>query len=487
MKEVAKIYNWINGKEVEPDNALWIDKYDPHTGKILSKFADSISTDVSKAIEASCLTYNNWSRSTAIQRGKILTDIVNEIKRCSEDLSKCISVETGKPPSDADGEVSAAILQAEYWAGEGMRLYGRSLSSGVFGKHSHTIRQSLGVSGLIVPANTPIANIAWKCFPALICGNTVVLKASEDAPETALQFAKITNDAGLPPGVLNVIQGRGNIAGVSLVNDDRVPLISFTGSTATGRSIAEICAKRMARVSLELGGKNAFVVCADADIDHAITWASSSAFSNAGQRCASASRMLVESSIYDEFRDRLVSRAKSLVLGTSRGCDLGPVVNSRQHASILKAISQASKDNGKVICGGKIPDKNELKGGYYIEPTIIENLPSNNDLNNTEIFGPVVTLQSFSSLTDALQIVNQTKYGLTSSIHTKDVDRAFWFAQNVRAGVANVNLGTHGSEPHMPFGGFGWSGNGTREPGVEALDVYTELKNISVFVDEKNI
>jgi aldehyde dehydrogenase (NAD+) len=332
---------------------------------------------------------------------------------------------------------------------------------------------------LIVPANTPIANIAWKLFPALICGNTVVLKASEDAPRTALLMAQLAKKAGLPDGVFNVIQGRGTPAGAALIEDSRVAIISFTGSTAVGRWIAEVGGKRLARVSLELGGKNPLVVCDDADIDQAVHWASLSAFSNAGQRCAAGSRMIVFKGIYDEFRDKLVAKARSLKLGVSAGCDLGPVINKRQHQSVLEALKQTEEQGGTLLCGGGAPVSPDLAGGYYIQPTIVAGLAPDAALSRKELFAPVTMLYPVDNMQEALDLANNTEYGLTAAIHTCNVDRAMWFAQRVRSGVVNINIGTFGSEPHMPFGGFGASGNGTREPGIEALDVYSETKNIS--------
>ena len=332
---------------------------------------------------------------------------------------------------------------------------------------------------MIVPANTPIANIAWKVFPALICGNTVVLKSAEDAPRISDLFAEIAEQAGLPVGVLYVIQGGGQ-AGAALVEDPRGAVISFTGSTAVGRRSAEVAGRRLARVSLELGGKNPFVVCDDADLERAVHWASLSAFSNAGQRCAAGSRMLVFKSVYAEFRDRLVAKARALKLGDVSGCDLGPVVNRRQHQNILAALETAKMHGGKILCGGGAPSDPELAKCYYVQPTLVEGLAPAAELGCKEIFGPVATLHPVENLAEALQLANATEYGLTAAIHTRNIDRAMWFAQRVRSGVANINLGTFGSEPHMPFGGFGASGNGTREPGVEALDVYSELKNISV-------
>jgi aldehyde dehydrogenase (NAD+) len=309
-----------------------------------------------------------------------------------------------------------------------------------------------------------------------------VLKAAEDAPRIACLFAQLAKEAGLPDGVLNVVQGRGQTAGTALVVDERISVISFTGSTRVGRWIAEVAGKRLARISLELGGKNPFVVCDDADLDQAVHWASLSAFSNAGQRCAAGSRIIVLKRVYGEFRDKLVARAESLKLGVSAGCDLGPVISRRQQQSILEAIENAKGEGGRVLCGGDAPSAPELSNGYYIQPTLIEGLDPRAELSSMEVFGPVATLHVVENLEEALKLANATEYGLTAAIHTRSVDRAMWFAQRVRAGVANVNLGTYGSEPHMPFGGFGASGNGTREPGVEALDVYSELKNISFLV-----
>lgn len=474
-----KISNWINGKEILPKGNQWLDKFDPHTGELQSQVADSNAEDTHQAVTAAVDAFSDWSELTPVKRGQILGDIVAVMKQQAEALANCIAVETGKPPQDAKGEVGAAIMQAEYFAGEGMRLYGRSLTSGMPGKCSHTVRQPRGVAGLIVPANTPIANISWKVFPALICGNTVVLKATEDAPRISLLFAQLAQQAGLPVGVLNVLQGRGNSAGAALVEDPRVSVISFTGSTAVGRWIAEVAGRRLARVSLELGGKNPLVVCDDADIDQAVHWASLSAFSNAGQRCAAGSRIIVFKGVYDEFRDRIVAKARSLRLGVTAGCDLGPVINKRQQQSILAAIKTAQASGGQVLCGGGSPADSELASGYYIQPTLIAGLAANAELSCKEVFGPVATLYQVENIQESLALANDTEYGLTSAIHTRSVDRAMWFAQRVRAGVANINLGTFGSEPHMPFGGFGSSGNGTREPGVEALDVYSELKNIS--------
>jgi acyl-CoA reductase-like NAD-dependent aldehyde dehydrogenase len=482
VTNILQIPNWVDGADCRPTTNQWINKFNPSNSALLSEFADSSEVDVDLAISAADRAFIDWSLTTPIKRGQIISDIVLTMKLRIDELVSCVALETGKSIKDATGEVAGAIMQGEFFAGEGMRLYGRSLTSSVPEKQSFTIRQPRGIAGLIVPANTSLANIAWKVFPALICGNSVVLKASEDAPQIAFLFAQITRDSGLPDGVFNVIQGRGHTAGKCLVADSRVAVISFTGSTEVGRSIAEVAGKRLATLSLELGGKNPFIVCDDADLDLAVHWALLSAFSNAGQRCAAGSRILIFKNVYKDFRNRLVSKASELKMGVAPGCDLGPVINKRQQILILEAIQIAKKLGGKVLCGGSAPSDIELRQGYYIQPTIIEGLSETAEICQKELFGPVATLHSVDDLMDALRLANDSEYGLTSAIHTANIDRAIWFARRVRAGVVNVNIGSFGSEPHMPFGGYGNSGNGTREPGVEALDIYSELKNISILV-----
>lgn len=470
--------NWVGGKLCSTET--WLEKFNPHNGSTLSFFSNSSLQDATSAVDVAELAFPEWSELTPVHRGEVLGEISRAMRQRTSELAHCVALETGKSLSHAKGEVSAAILQAEYYAGEGMRMFGRTLPSVVLGKTSYTVRQPHGIAALIVPANTPIANIAWKVFPALICGNTIVLKSSEDAPRTATLFAEICEQAGLPAGVLNVVHGHGSVVGAALVNDPRINVVSFTGSTSVGRTIAEAAGRRLARVSLELGGKNSLVVCDDAELDLAAHWAALSAFSNAGQRCAAGSRIVVFDSIYEEFSERLIEKVSRLKLGISDDCDLGPVISKRHQLRILEMISVARSSGGRLLTGGVAPRDKILSRGFYVEPTLLDEIPLSNNICQSEIFGPVATLHRVSNIQDALTVANDTQYGLTASVHTRNIDRALWFTQRVRAGVANVNLGTYGSEPHMPFGGFGISGNGTREPGVEALDVYSELKNISM-------
>jgi aldehyde dehydrogenase (NAD+) len=406
-----------------------------------------------------------------------------KLKDNSEEMAAVVARETGKCLKDAKGEVGAAVQLGLFYASEGQRLYGRTTTSGVQNKYAMTVRQPIGVAGLIIAANTPIANIAWKVFPALICGNSAVLKAAEDTPITAWYFGRLAQEAGLPAGVLNIIQGLGHEAGSALVEHSAVGVISFTGSTRVGKIIHEQAGRRLARVSLELGGKNPLVVCDDAELENAVKWTLLSAFSNAGQRCAAASRIIVFDGIYDQFRDRLLERTSKLKVGPADSDDFGPVINARQLENMLKFIAEAKAAGAKVLAGGHRLTGSDHIRGNYLAPTLLEGVDPASPLSCTEVFGPIAALYRVKDFEESLCLANDSPYGLTACIHTRNFHRAIWFADRVQAGVAVVNAGTFGSEPHMPFGGHKASGNGTREPGTEAVDVYSELKCIYLNID----
>jgi aldehyde dehydrogenase (NAD+) len=334
-----------------------------------------------------------------------------------------------------------------------------------------TVRQPLGVAGLIMSFNTPLPNVAWKAFPAVFCGNAAVVKPSEHTPASAWLFGELAREAGIPPGVLNVVQGLGSEAGAPLVEHPDVALVSFTGSAATGRWINEAAGRRLAKVCLELGGKNALVVCGDADLDNAVRWALASAFSNAGQRCASASRLVVFDDVYDAFRERLVVEARAL--------PPEPVISEGSLERILEAVGRAEAGGATALAGGERLDR----PGWYLAPTILEGASVDSEITCTELFGPVTLLFRVRDLEEAIAVVNDSPYGLTAAVHTASVHRALRFAEKVQAGVVVVNAGTHGSEPHMGFGGLKQSGTGWREAGVEALDVYSDRKVVNLVVD----
>ena len=406
------------------------------------------------------------------------------MRKQQEEIASIVSLETGMSFKQALGETGGAIAQGEFMAGEGRRLYGRTTTSAVPNKYAMVVRQPLGVAGLIIAANTPIANVAWKVFPALICGNAAVLKAAEDTPATGWIVGRIAKEVGLPPGVLNIIQGYGEEAGAPLVASPEVDVISFTGSTEVGRQIAEVAARRLAKVSLELGGKNPLVVCDDADLENAANWVLLSAFSNAGQRCASGSRIIIFDSIYEKFRNLLVERTEKLKVGPGDDDDFGPVINEVQLTNMLSAIERAREKGSVVLTGGHRLTDPAHADGFYMAPTILENIDPQDEISIKEIFGPITCLYRVQDFAEALSLANDSPYGLTACIHTRSIHRAIEFTQKIQAGVAMVNAGTYGSEPHMPFGGLKQSGNGTREPGTEALDVYSDLKDIYINIDQ---
>ena len=483
----ADVPNWIRGEQTSAAADEWLDKLRPADGTSMCRAARSQAADVEAAVAAATDAQPGWAATNAVTRGHILHEVAMGLREHREDIAAVVAAETGKAPSEALGETDGAISLGLFFAGEGQRLYGRTTTSGGVDKYAMTVRQPAGVAGLIIAANTPIANVAWKVFPALICGNAAVLKAAEDTPATAWIFARIAREQGLPPGVLNVIQGFGEEAGAPLVENPGVDVVSFTGSSGVGRRVAEVAGRRLAKVSLELGGKNPLVVADDADLDNAVKWTALSAFSNAGQRCAAAGRAIVFDAVYEEFRDRLVEHTRGLRVGPRDGDDLGAVINERQLNNMLAQIEGARRDGATVLIGGNRLDGPEHRGGFYMAPTVIEGVDPRADISCTELFGPIICLYRVNGFEDALAMANDSPYGLTAAIHTRNVHRAVEFSQRVQAGVAVVNAGTYGSEPHMPFGGVKQSGNGWREPGTEALDVYSELKDIYVVVDPEDI
>jgi aldehyde dehydrogenase (NAD+) len=481
------IPNWISGEEPEATSRETFTKLSPHNGNELCQVARSGAEDVAKAVQAAKYAQAAWAELTPVQRGEILHDIAQAMRKYQKEIAAIVALETGMSFNAAFGETGGAIAQGEFMAGEGRRLYGRTTTSAVTNKYAITVRQPLGVAGLIIAANTPIANVAWKVFPALVCGNSAVLKAAEDTPATAWFFGKIAHEVGLAPGVLNILQGYGEEAGAPLVANTGVDVISFTGSAAVGRQVASIAGGRLAKVSLELGGKNPLVVCDDADLDTAAKWVLLSAFSNAGQRCASGSRIIVFDTVYDQFRDMLVERTKGLNVGPSDDDDFGPVINAEQLNNMLGAVERARQEGAVILAGGhRLTDADHVNG-FYMAPTLIENVDPKAEISTTELFGPITCLYRVKDFAEALQFANDSPYGLTACIHTRNIHRATEFTQKVQAGVAVVNAGTYGSEPHMPFGGLKQSGNGWREPGTEALDVYSDLKDIYINIDPEKL
>jgi acyl-CoA reductase-like NAD-dependent aldehyde dehydrogenase len=478
------IPNWIDGHEECADSKKTIPKCNPANGTVLCEITASGSSDVQKAVDAAKKAQPAWARTPPVSRGEILHDIVMEMKKNRSDIAEIVHRETGKSMKDALGETDGAIQCALFFAGEGQRMYGKTCTSGMANKYAMTIRQPIGIAGLIIAANTPIANVAWKIFPALICGNAAILKAAKDTPATSWIVGKIAHEAGLPPGLLNIIQGRGEEAGSPIVEHPDIGVISFTGSTEVGRYIAETAGKRLARISLELGGKNPLVVCDDANLENAVKWVILSAFSNAGQRCAAASRIIIFNSVYDKFRQLLIEKTEQLKIGTADSDDLGPVINETQLKMMINSVEDASRKGAHILTGGTRLSGKYLNG-FFMAPTIIDGIEPSDDISTKELFGPIICLYRVHNFEEAVSLANNTPYGLTACIHSRNIHRAIEFTQRVQTGVAVINAGTYGSEPHMPFGGMKQSGNGTREPGTEALDVYSELRDVYIVVDEK--
>ena len=471
--------NLIGGQERSSTSGRTFANLNPHNGEALCEVARSEAADVAAAVEAARTAQPGWGSMPAVQRGHVLHQVMNALEARAEAIAAAVAAEAGKRLKDSRGEVAGAIQCGRFFAGEGQRLFGRTMPSGTPNKYNMTVREPCGVAGLIIAANTPAPNFAWKVFPALICGNGVVLKSAEDTPISTWMMAETAEAAGLPKGVLNVVHGLGAEAGQPLVEHAGVDVVSFTGSTAVGRRIAETCGKQLKKLSLELGGKNPFVVCDDADIERAVSWACLSAYSNAGQRCAAGSRFLVFDSVYEAFRDRLVEATKVQKTGIQDNCDLGPVINERQLTNMLGAVERARARGANVLVGGhRVGDT-----GFYMAPTVIDGADHDDEISQTELFGPIACLYRVRDFDEALRLANDHPYGLTACIHTRSIDRAIAFSHAVQAGATVVNAGTFGSEPHMPFGGRKQSGNGSREPGTEALDVYSELKDIYLNVD----
>jgi acyl-CoA reductase-like NAD-dependent aldehyde dehydrogenase len=475
--------NVIAGEETGAAGGETFEKLAPATGEVLSSVARSRKEDVDAAISAAQSAQPDWAARNVTDRGAVLRRIAQLLERDREEVAAIVSAETGKSPKDARGETDGAIELGYFVAGEGRRFYGKTMPSAVPNRQAMTVRQPLGVAGLIIAANTPIANVAWKVFPALLCGNAAVLKASEDAPETAVAFVRRAAEAGLPPGVLNVVHGYGDEAGQPLVEDERVAVVSFTGSTAVGRMIARVAGERLAKVCLELGGKNPLVVCDDADLGNAAEAAALSAFSNAGQRCAAGSRVIVFDSVYDEFRARLVELTEAQKVGPDDEHDFGPVINERQLENMVSAVGRARDAGATIVTGGERLDR----PGFYMAPTIVEGVDADAEISCTELFGPITTLHRVSSFDEAVTTANTSPYGLTAAIWTRSIHRGQEFVRRVVAGGVQVNGPTYGFEPHVPFGGQKDSGTGWREPGTEALDVYSDWKTIYVTHDPAGV
>ena len=463
--DVRDVANLVAGTAVAASGGGMFEKRRPADGTTLCRVARSGAADVQAAVAAARAAQPAWAAQTPVERGRVVRELALALQARRDEAAGLVVEETGKSLELALGEVDAAVEMGFFVAGEGRRLYGRTTTSAMPHRTVMAVRRPVGVAALIASFNTPYPNYAWKAFPAVFCGNAAVLKPSEHTPLSASFFGELCQES-LPRGVLNVVHGLGDEVGPPLVEHEDVDLISFTGSAGTGRWISEHAGRRLAKVVLELGGKNALVVCDDADLERAVEWSLASAFSNAGQRCAAASRLVVFDGVYEDFRDRIVAGAREY--------EPGPVIGEGSLQRILGALEGAG-----VLTGGERVDR----PGWWLAPTVVEDVPADDELSCRELFGPVTILYRVANLDEAIALVNDSPYGLTSAIHTSSIHRAMRFAEAVEAGVVVVNGGTHGSEPHMGFGGVKQSGTGWREAGIEALDVYTEWKYVNLITD----
>ena len=480
---VKKYHNYIGGQWVKSSSGEWFDNVNPaDTTDIVGRFPASNADDVNAAVTAAKDAATRWRRTPAPKRAELLFTLGEILRANKDEFTRQMTREMGKVLKEAGGDVQEAIDCTYYTAGEGRRLHGFTTPAEMPNKFAMCVRQPVGLCGLITPFNFPMAIPSWKLIPALVCGNTVVIKSGEDVPLSTINLVKSCEQAGIPKGVVNVVNGFGE-AGAALVDHKDVRLISFTGSTSTGRIIAEACARDNKIVSLEMGGKNAIIVMDDADIDNAVEGSLWGAFGTSGQRCTASSRLVVHKKIYKKFCEKLIEKVKQLRVGNGLNAktEVGPVINEQQMDKILGYIHIGkNQDKATLACGGNRLIKGAFKNGYFIEPTVFTDVKPGMRIEQEEIFGPVTSVIPFSTLDEAIDIVNGVQYGLSSAIYTQDVNHAFYAMQELYTGICYVNSATIGAEVHLPFGGTKGTGNGHREAGTQVLDIFTEWKSLYV-------
>jgi len=474
--------NFIGGEWVDAAFGETFETKSPATGETLGVFPRSSAEDVDRAVEAAKAAYEDWRLTPAPKRGEILFRFAQLLAEHKDEVADLMAHEMGKVLPEAAGDVQEAIDMSFYMGGEGRRLHGQTTPSELRDKFNMSVRQPIGVIGVITPWNFPIAIPSWKIAPALVCGNTVVFKPATDTPLLGERFVELLAEAGVPAGVVNVVHGGGGEVGDRLVRHPDVPVITLTGSRDTGVAVLESAADNLKHVHLELGGKNAIIVLDDADLDLAVEGIVWSAFGTSGQRCTAASRVIVQQGVYDDLRSRLVAAAEKLRLGPGweEGVDVGPVINQGALDKI-DSYTQIGKDEGAVLLtGGEVAGGNGLGDGFFYRPTIFGDVEPGMRVAQEEIFGPTTALIPVADVDEAIRVSNGIEFGLSSSIFTRDVNVAFRAMRDLEAGITYINAGTIGAEVHLPFGGVKGTGNGHREAGQAALDVFTEWKSIYV-------
>ncbi len=477
-----RLCNFVNGQWSKPLHGQYRNIVNPATGEALWDVPQSSREDLNLAVAAAKSSFSSWRLVPAPKRGEMLFRVGQMLLERKAELAAMMTQEMGKVLLEAEGDVQEGIDMAFYMAGEGRRSFGQTTPSELPNKFSMTIRDPIGVAGIITPWNFPMAIPTWKIFPAIVMGNTVVFKPASETPRLAYELVKILEEAGVPGGVVNLVFGSGSEIGEALIRHPDVALISFTGSNETGRHVAKVTGGELKRTSLELGGKNAIIVMDDADLDLAIDGIIWSAFGTTGQRCTACSRLIVQEGIYDTLRERLKERMEKLTLGSGldKRTDVGPLINKQAVEKVKKYIKIGTDEGARLEMGGTVPQDPALAAGNFFLPTLFTDVSMEMRIAQEEIFGPVLSMIKVKSLQEAIEANNRVTYGLSSSLFTRNVNQAFEAIRDLATGLIYINAGTTGAEIHLPFGGTRGTGNGHRESGTAALDFFSEWKAIYV-------
>jgi aldehyde dehydrogenase (NAD+) len=471
--------NFIAGAWVEPATGEYFDNRNPaDTDDLIGRFPRSGRDDVERAVASAKRGLDLWRRTPAPARGDVLRRIGDILTRRKDEIADLMTREMGKPLAETRGDVQEGIDTAYYAATEGRQLFGRTVPSELRNKWAMSFRRPIGVCGIITPFNFPLAIPTWKMFPALVCGNACVFKPAEDVPHTGTALVEIMLEAGLPAEVIQLVHGMGEEVGAAIVQHPEIPVISFTGSTETGRLVGEICGRMHKRLSLEMGGKNAMIVMDDADVDLALEGVLWGAFGTTGQRCTATSRLILQKGVHDDFLSRLVDKARAMRLGDGRkeGTDVGPMINGGALEKAEHYIDIGQAEGADLLCGGRRPTAKGLERGFFFEPTVFARVEPGQRLEQEEIFGPVLAVIRVSDGDEAFRVNNDVRYGLSSSLYTRDVNLAFRALNELENGITYINAPTIGAEAHLPFGGVKQTGNGHREGGWEVYEFYSETK-----------
>lgn len=471
--------NFIGGQWVAPASGEHFENRNPaNQDDLIGLFPASGAEDVERAVASALRGFERWKRTPAPARGDVLRRVGDLLAARKDEIADLMTREMGKPIAETKGDVQEAIDTAYYAATEGRRLFGHTVPSELSQKWAMSVRRPIGVCGLITPFNFPLAIPTWKAFPALLCGNSVILKPAEDVPHTSTVLVEILLEAGLPPEVIQLVHGMGEVVGKAMVEHPKVPVISFTGSTETGRIVGETCGRMHKRLSLEMGGKNAQIVLDDANLELAIDGVLWGAFGTTGQRCTATSRLILQDGIHDAFVDRLVARAEALRLGDGRvaGTDVGPLVHEASREKVERYVEIGKAQGATLRTGGARATGGALDRGFFFQPTIFTGVTAGSRLEQEEIFGPVLSVIRVASADEAFTVNNDVRYGLSSSVYTSNVNVAFRALQELDNGITYVNAPTIGAEAHLPFGGVKETGNGHREGGWEVYEFYSETK-----------